>query len=431
LFFQAERARLMANGDGHAPGAMDEVASMAHVDGAENQDTETNSKETRVTQAPNLSASSLDGTKTKFGFANLARFVAARWKTLDDETKSVFEGKSQLDKTRYKQELSEWKKKKERETKNAPNNVESTTTRTELIAEIISVAETPRSRAATPVDRSLSTLGPLDPPKLVTPEKRTGFLGNNRFNGTLPEGKYLFDEDATSQSTDNESIPGSSIDGFLVPNLSSTRTPASRPQPVFPMPTRPHLVLDSISSECNLHFPTDMTNPWMRPNHAFSTDTIMSPETLSGPTNLLSTSMEFPYTARFYAALSSSIVSRLALSIESQQNIECPGEHHLGVHSMVPNQATTGLSPKKTLFQFYPIDEFDVDDQFEFTEALPGVSSTADEPGSACKRVSLACGADPDSMESTDDENELLLLDPRVGMSSPFLSVEEIFEGLE
>jgi hypothetical protein len=83
----------------------------------------------------------------------------------------------------------------------------------------------------------------------------------------------------------------------------------------------------------------------------------------------------------------------------------------------------------KTLFQFYPIDEFDVDDQFDYNEALPGVSSTADEPGPACKRVSLASVAD--SMESTDDDNELLFLDPRVGMSSPCLSVEEIFEGFE
>jgi hypothetical protein len=416
----------MSHGEGRAPGSMDETAS--HVNVAEAQATATNFEDTRATQSINASAaSSPDGTKTKLGFANLARVVAARWKTLDDSSKSVFEEKSQLDKDRYKQELSEWKKKLEREPKNEPNGVDTMTTLTEVVETMprTEVSETPR--AATPMRWSLSRLVSMDPPKLVTPEKKSGFLGNNRVKDTLPEGKSLFGEDGTNQSADGESMSGSSMDGFLVPNLLTTRTPVSRSQPVVsPTSTPQQLVLDSISPEPRLHFPMDMTSHWMRPNHAFSTNTLMSQET---PSTLLSTTTEFPYTARFYTALSSSILSRLALSTESQHNHEYPGGHQLGVHSMVPNQATSGLSFMDTLFPFYPIDEFDDDHQFDYTETLPGVSSTADEPGPACKRVSLASGAD--SMESADDENELLFLDPRIGMSSPCLSVEEIFEDLE
>jgi HMG (high mobility group) box len=223
----------MSHGEGRAPGPMDETAS--HVDVAEAQATATNFEDTRATQSINVSAaSSPDVTKTKLGFANLARVVAARWKTLDDATKSVFEEKSQLDKDRYKQELSEWKKKLEWEPKNEPNGVDAMTTLTEVVETMprTEVSETPRSRAATPVGWSLSRLVSMDPPKLVTPEKKSGFLGNNRVIDTLPEGKSLFGEDGTNQSADGESLSGSSMDGFLVPNLSTTRTLVSRSQPV-------------------------------------------------------------------------------------------------------------------------------------------------------------------------------------------------------
>jgi hypothetical protein len=409
LYFQAERARLMARGDGHAPGSMDKVEWMTQVNGAEVQATATN---TRVTQSLNLPASTPDGTKAKLGFGNLARFVAARWKTLDNATKSVYEERSQLDKDRYKQELSEWKKKQEREQR-ATNDVEATTTFiVETMTTAAEVAGTQRCRAATPMGWSLSTLDSMDAPKLVTPEKKTGFLGNGPANNTLLEGKSLYGEASTNQSAGGEPSSGSSMNGLLVSDLLSARTPVSR---------CPQLALDSILSERRLHFPMDMT---------FSTNTARTQETLSEPTTLLSPAMEFPYTSRLYSTLSSTIVSRLALSTESQHNKECPGEHHFGMYSTVPNQASSGPSSMKKLFQFYPIGEFDVGDQFDCTEDLQGVSSTAAEPDQVYKRVSLASGANSYSTATTDDENELLLLDPRVGMSSPCLSVEN-FEGLE
>jgi hypothetical protein len=49
----------------------------------------------------------------KIGFADLARNIAANWKSIDPESRAHFDKLAAKDKERYKREMDEWKKKEE------------------------------------------------------------------------------------------------------------------------------------------------------------------------------------------------------------------------------------------------------------------------------------------------------------------------------
>ena len=49
-------------------------------------------------------------THGKIGFADLARNIALKWKTIDKSAKSIFEARANTDRVRYKKEVDAWKK---------------------------------------------------------------------------------------------------------------------------------------------------------------------------------------------------------------------------------------------------------------------------------------------------------------------------------
>jgi hypothetical protein len=49
-------------------------------------------------------------THGKIGFADLARNIALKWKTIDKSAKSIFEARANIDRVRYKKEVDAWKK---------------------------------------------------------------------------------------------------------------------------------------------------------------------------------------------------------------------------------------------------------------------------------------------------------------------------------
>jgi len=69
------------------------------------------SERERIIDSRNSGANNNNGGKTScgIGFANLAKNVASKWKTLDSETKAVFQAQAGLEKERYKKEIEIWK----------------------------------------------------------------------------------------------------------------------------------------------------------------------------------------------------------------------------------------------------------------------------------------------------------------------------------
>lgn len=57
------------------------------------------------------------GKKLGVGFANLAKIIAAKWKTLEPEQKAPFEKRASVDKQRYDAELAEWRERQKAEKK--------------------------------------------------------------------------------------------------------------------------------------------------------------------------------------------------------------------------------------------------------------------------------------------------------------------------
>ncbi|KAG7364319.1 HMG high mobility group box-containing protein [Nitzschia inconspicua] len=88
LFFQKERARMLG-------------------DEAEKHDNDKGKK--RVHRK----------THGKIGFAEMARVIGAKWKTLDDEEKQEFEGVAAKEKARYAKELAVWKEEQKRKEEEA------------------------------------------------------------------------------------------------------------------------------------------------------------------------------------------------------------------------------------------------------------------------------------------------------------------------
>lgn len=95
LFFQLARQRLISDTPSNLPfTAKDvELISMKHKQ----------KKEKRRHRK----------THGKISFADLARSIASQWKELSDDDKVIFEERAEMEKCRYKQELSEWSAKQE------------------------------------------------------------------------------------------------------------------------------------------------------------------------------------------------------------------------------------------------------------------------------------------------------------------------------
>mmetsp|Transcript_35709 Transcript_35709/g.72448 ORF Transcript_35709/g.72448 Transcript_35709/m.72448 type:complete len:335 (+) Transcript_35709:3253-4257(+) len=58
-------------------------------------------------------------THGKIGFADLARLISSRWKSLDDETRRPYEEQAKVERARYQEELNKYRERKEREEKEA------------------------------------------------------------------------------------------------------------------------------------------------------------------------------------------------------------------------------------------------------------------------------------------------------------------------
>jgi hypothetical protein len=131
LFFQYERYRLLENlTSSDAPVAapkidpgIDEdedeyaarrrytVITAADVDKAQKYSAE-RAKRKLERESAHSSSGGADSAapKASLGFADLARTIAARWKTLDESNKAVFEELSWIDKSRYQVQLYVWRR---------------------------------------------------------------------------------------------------------------------------------------------------------------------------------------------------------------------------------------------------------------------------------------------------------------------------------
>jgi hypothetical protein len=130
LFFQYERYRLLENlttldAPTIDPG-MDEdedefaarrrytVITAADVDKAQKYSSERakrkKSEGESVTDISGGTDTAIVAPKASLGFADLARTVAVRWKTLDKSNKAVFEERAWIDKSRYQVQLYVWRR---------------------------------------------------------------------------------------------------------------------------------------------------------------------------------------------------------------------------------------------------------------------------------------------------------------------------------
>lgn len=74
-------------------------------------------------------------THGKIGFADLARLISSRWKSLDDETRRPYQDQAKVERARYQEELGKYRERKEREEKEveAKQDDKKTGTETALI----------------------------------------------------------------------------------------------------------------------------------------------------------------------------------------------------------------------------------------------------------------------------------------------------------
>ena len=90
LFFQLERQRLISDSGDDAPYTAEDVANVSRAHKMK--------KEKRRHRK----------THGKISFADLARTIAQKWKTLEPSDKVVFEERAEIEKARYKEDLEEW-----------------------------------------------------------------------------------------------------------------------------------------------------------------------------------------------------------------------------------------------------------------------------------------------------------------------------------
>jgi hypothetical protein len=125
LFFQYERYRLLENlttldepaidpgigedEDEYAARRRYTVITAADVDKAQKYSAERAKRKLEGEKTGNGDADSA-APKASLGFADLARTIAARWKTLDESNKAVFEERAWIDKSRYQVQLYVWRR---------------------------------------------------------------------------------------------------------------------------------------------------------------------------------------------------------------------------------------------------------------------------------------------------------------------------------
>jgi hypothetical protein len=112
LFLQYERYQLMTSridekGDKHDAGLSYNFISAADVDMAQQYSIQMD-QQNKGKKPTNCDMDIAP--KSSLGFADLARTVAARWKTLDESNKAVFEERAWIDKSRYHVQLYVWRR---------------------------------------------------------------------------------------------------------------------------------------------------------------------------------------------------------------------------------------------------------------------------------------------------------------------------------
>ncbi|KAL3938169.1 MAG: hypothetical protein SGBAC_006856 [Bacillariaceae sp.] len=120
LFFQQERALMLGNGNGSAP---KEDAKEAEVEERSEASGDNNSPAKRRIHRK---------THGKVGFAEMARSIGAKWKSLPDTDKEVFVKQASKEKERYAKELSLWKeqqKRKEQQQQEMANSIAASNAR--------------------------------------------------------------------------------------------------------------------------------------------------------------------------------------------------------------------------------------------------------------------------------------------------------------
>ena len=120
LFFQHEREQLIikANQEHEASLGTDDEKKIGAASSAEGTDTTA----MQPTDDGSDSAEKLDKSKLRrplttsgIGFANLAKTIAAKWRNLDQESRSAFEAQAASEKARYQEEMLVWRSKKQAE----------------------------------------------------------------------------------------------------------------------------------------------------------------------------------------------------------------------------------------------------------------------------------------------------------------------------
>ncbi|CAB9509988.1 expressed unknown protein [Seminavis robusta] len=110
LFFKQERERLLKNKPGSEGG-----------EGPDGDDAIPMKPELPDPNAPKAKGPRKHARSSGIGFANLARIVAKKWKTLDPALKAPFEEVANRDKERYKKEMVVWRAQQEKKKQSKEN----------------------------------------------------------------------------------------------------------------------------------------------------------------------------------------------------------------------------------------------------------------------------------------------------------------------
>ena len=108
LFFKAEREKLIGERESNAVSAGPELGEEGK---ATEQDSSVLSSSVHVVSPETKKK----GQKKGIGFANLAKTIASKWKTLDPKSKEPFEKQAAIDKQRYDEAVAKWRVKQKKD----------------------------------------------------------------------------------------------------------------------------------------------------------------------------------------------------------------------------------------------------------------------------------------------------------------------------
>jgi len=165
LFFQHEREQLIIKANQEHEASMEADAARSSEDhGTTSMDTGDGDEGTddRDSRRRHLKTSGI-------GFANLAKTIAAKWRSLDSESKSAFEQQAANEKARYQEEMVVWRKKKAEEEEKTGSAADTERKQDE---DCKASASSSKKRKVPPKDHAARR--PSDPfPKKASPDQST------------------------------------------------------------------------------------------------------------------------------------------------------------------------------------------------------------------------------------------------------------------